>query len=287
MPFFFLSVFCSALNHLIFKTFQRVHVAVLPAVTVNYLVCVVIGRTAWSGAGPSGGFAPWQGYAAGQGLLLIGSFLLMAVTTQKSGVAAAALASRLSIVIPVLLAFFLYGDAAGPLKLTGVAGALAALFLSSMETRGAPRPAGKGARLLPLCLALMFGANLTLAKYAQAHVLDDDLYHGYLALAFAAAFLIGLVALTGMRLSGVGSRPTLKDAGAGVILGVNNYGSVYFLIKTLAQPGWESSVVFPAISVSVVALSFLGGVALFKERLSRPRILALAVGVGAIVCMNV
>ncbi len=103
--------------------------------------------------------------------------------------------------------------------------------------------------------------------------------------AFASAFLIGLSALTYGRIRGtiaIGRR----EIGAGMILGINNYGSIYFLIRSLGQEGWESSVIFPTISVAVVILSFLGGFILFGEGASRRKRIAMAIGVAAILCIN-
>ncbi len=70
------------------------------------------------------------------------------------------------------------------------------------------------------------------------------------------------------------------------MLGINNYGSVYFLIRTLGQEGWQSSVIFPTISVSVVILSFLGGFILFQEGASRRKRMATAIGLVAILCIK-
>jgi hypothetical protein len=47
------------------------------------------------------------------------NFFLLAHTAQRAGVAVAALASRLSVAIPSLLAFVLYDDTLTPVKLPG------------------------------------------------------------------------------------------------------------------------------------------------------------------------
>ena len=58
------------------------------------------------------------------------------------------------------------------------------------------------------------------------------------------------------------------DLIAGGLLGVLNYGAIYFLVKVLGLEGWQSSQLFPIYSVGVVTVSSLLAVILFKERLS-------------------
>ncbi len=82
-------------------------------------------------------------------------------------------------------------------------------------------------------------------------------------------------------------RLELKDGVAGIILGINNYGALYFLIRTIGQKGWESSVVFPTLSVAVVMLSFAGGYAIFKESVTQRKMIALGMGIVGIVLINV
>ena len=73
---------------------------------------------------------------------------------------------------------------------------------------------------------------------------------------------------------------------AGLSLGCANYGSVYFLIRTLGVPGWQSSQIFPTVSIAVVGFSSLGAWAFFKERFHRGMIAAMVFGALSIVLVN-
>ena len=63
-----------------------------------------------------------------------------------------------------------------------------------------------------------------------------------------------------------------KNIVAGVCLGIPNYFSMYYLVKTLADSGMQSSVVFPINNVAIVICSSIIGIILFKEKLSRLQI---------------
>jgi drug/metabolite transporter (DMT)-like permease len=79
---------------------------------------------------------------------------------------------------------------------------------------------------------------------------------------------------------------TWKDSISGLVLGCTNYGAVYFLIRTLGVPGWQSSQLFPTISIAVVILSSVGARFVFSERLYRRVLGAIAIGAGSIILVN-
>ena len=59
-----------------------------------------------------------------------------------------------------------------------------------------------------------------------------------------------------------------KNIIGGICLGVPNYFSIYFLLKALQHPTWNSASVFTINNVAIVMFSTLLGILLFKERLS-------------------
>jgi hypothetical protein len=77
-----------------------------------------------------------------------------------------------------------------------------------------------------------------------------------------------------------------RDLISGLALGCSNYGAIYFLIRALSVPGWQSSQLFPTVNISVLSLSSLGAWAFFNERLHRWMLGSLAIGAGSIVLIN-
>jgi drug/metabolite transporter (DMT)-like permease len=76
------------------------------------------------------------------------------------------------------------------------------------------------------------------------------------------------------------------DLIAGGVLGMINYGAIYFLVKVLSLEGWQSSHLFPIYSVGVVTVSSLFAMILFKEHLSKWKTLGLVVGLLAVALLN-
>jgi len=109
-------------------------------------------------------------------------------------------------------------------------------------------------------------------KYAQFRVIGDHSVAGYTALVFLASFVAGLTALL-LKPGDLRNLAGGKVLFWGLMLGMANFGSVYFFIKALnhaPQTGIlsGSSVVFTANNTGIVILSVLAGLYFFRERLS-------------------
>jgi len=287
MIYLLLAILGSGVIPVIFRAFEGWRVNLFWAIPINYVTCVVIGSVL---AGNSLSVAnliaqPWIGLAALQGLLLAVNFFLLAHTAQRAGVAIAALASRLSVAIPSVLAFVLYGDSLTPVKILGLGAALVALYLCTAPDKNSGGLSSKLFQLLPLLVFITFGCYFTILKYLQTYYLDAANYHAYVMAGFSFAFLSSLVIGFG---KGVISTAEFRMVHvlAGLGLGLVNYVTVYSLLRVLALQGWESSQLYPIYSVGVVAVSTVLAFVCFRERLSRQKALGLVVGLVAVVLLN-
>jgi drug/metabolite transporter (DMT)-like permease len=68
------------------------------------------------------------------GLFFIGLFNLISVTVINDGVAVATVSNKLSLVIPVVLAVYLYGEKVAGFKLVGIIAALVAVVLTCYQS---------------------------------------------------------------------------------------------------------------------------------------------------------
>jgi len=125
MIYLVLAILTSTTIVVTFKIFKRFNISILQAITVNYLTASVFGYV----SNERFQFAeipeqPWFGSALIVGLTLIVAFNLYALSAQYAGIAITAISSRMSVVIPVLFGFLLFGDSTGWLKLAGILVAL-------------------------------------------------------------------------------------------------------------------------------------------------------------------
>jgi drug/metabolite transporter (DMT)-like permease len=280
MIWLILSMTTSSLLYVIFKYFEVFKVHTLHAIILNYIVACVTGFVA-HGSVPDVEqiiSANWLFYALFLGALFIFIFNIMALTSQKNGLSVAAVAGKMSLVIPVMAGFWLYEESIGWTKIAGILLALISVYLTSVKSREGLK-FNKSSLLFPLILFLGSGVIDTTIKYAEiTHVPsgDESLFS---AICFAMAFVIGIMVLiyeaTQKRFI------NLKSIAAGIILGVPNYFSIYFLIKTLKN-GMESSVVYPVNHVGTVLFTSFLGVLIFKEKLIPKNYLGIVVAIAAI-----
>lgn len=287
MLFLALAIFGSGVIPVIFRAYEGWRVNLFWAIPFNYLTCVIVGNLL-SGKvlNPSELVSQaWILFAALQGLILAVNFYLLAHTAQRAGVAIASLASRLSVAIPSLLAFVLYGDSLSPIKAAGLGAALLALYFCTAPDRLIGAPASRLLQLAPITLFLTFGCYFTILKYLQTYYLTESSYHAFVMSGFVFAFLSSIVigAVKGVFASG---DFRLRHLGAGIFLGMVNYVAIYALLKILALEGWQSSQLYPIYSVGVVAVSTILAFIFFRERLSRQKMLGLVVGLVAVALLN-
>ncbi len=287
MGYLTLAILCSASLGILFRLFKDYRVKIRPAVAINYLVCVIVGYLFGAER-----LAPheltstsWFFYACFQGLLLSGNFYILAIAAQRIGVTLASLCNRLAVALPVFLAFFLYNDTLTPLKLLGLIGSLLTLYLSTYSPKDTTTSHRGLSKLFLLILFTSFGAHYSLLKYVQEFYLTAASQHSYVTASFAAAFIVSLIIET-LRLSREAERITSRDLIGGLILGTANYATVYLAVKVLSLEGWQSSVVFPTISVGVVLISTITGLLYFKERLTARQQIGLVIGVVSVGLLN-
>lgn len=286
MIWLILSIVCSTLIFIVFKLFDKYGIDNLQGIVVNYFVAYSVGfftdRFDFNAAELVE--KPWFFSTFVLGALFISLFQLMAMVSQKFGVAAVSVAVKMSLVVPVLFAVFYYGESFGITKILGVVFALAAVYLA---TRKPSKTKGHISLIfLPIILFLGSGFLDAFITYNQQELVPIA-EHGYFtSLLFLVAAVIGVIWFLVQWLRGK-SRPRWKSILGGIALGIPNYGSIYFLLKALDYRNLESSVIFPVNNVGIVALSVICGRFLFSEHLSRVNKIGILLAIVSIVLMAI
>ncbi len=252
---------------LLFKLFPRYGVNRSTAIVINYLVCLIMGWMFMGFPEPESlTRTPWIPYALGIGLLFISLFNLLARSTEVHGMGTTTIANKLSLVFPVLAGIFLFSESLHWGEVLGIGLAFPALYLSvDKEARGS---ATQGS--LPLIIFLGSGLLDTLLAYTSHHYLPTaDEYFRFSVVTFATAAAAGGLFMLFSSSASTGYRQG-RSVLAGLILGVPNYFSIYFLVRLL-QSGWmEKSAVIPVNNIGIVLITGLIGGLAFREN-THPR----------------
>lgn len=286
MIYLLLSIGASSLIFVIFKLFARFEVNTLHAIIVNYFVACICGVSLYSGATSISEIPnqPWFYGTAALGVLFILVFNLMAITTQRSGLSVVSVATKMSVVIPVLFGVFYYKEALGAYKVAGILIALIAVYLASVKsTKGISIK--KENLIFPILVFLGSGAIDTSIKFIEGKYLAADEVPLFSATVFAAAALVGVFIII-FQVTKSSFRFEAKNIIAGICLGVPNYFSIYYLVKALRNDTFDSSTLFTINNVAIVMVSTLVGILLFKEKLITKNWIGIILAVVSIILVS-
>lgn len=279
MIYVLLSVACSVLVSVLLKLARRFEVDVGQAIAWNYVATGVL--TAWL-LQPSlvtlrAPGAPWLALAA-LGILLPTIFLALAASVRHAGIVRSDAAQRLSLLLSLLAAFALFGERLTAFKALGIA--LGLLALLGMVWRSGQGSAERGAAgwLYPLAVFAGFGViDILFKRVAQAGVPLGASLQAMFALALVVAFALQL-----WRRARGQTRFTARNALAGLLLGLANFGNILFYLRGHRALPQHPALVFASVNLGVVVLGAVVGLLLFRERLSRLNLAGVALALLAI-----
>ncbi len=289
MLYIITSIICSVLLGLIFKFFPRYKIDTLQAVVFNYFTCVVV---AWLSIGQfpiTYETTQLQGFQACMlvGIFYISGFVAIGLSIQQLGIATTSVLQKMSMIAPVLTAIIWFGETASFLKVAGILLAIFSIFLITSQPEATDTPFSQNKTALPLIgwatLILSMLADLGvfwINRIAPAASNDPRL----IATLFGTAGMLGFFAILVFVIQGK-TKINFKNILAGILLGVPNYGSIYFLMSSL-QTGMGGSVVFPLTNVGVILFSSVLAFAVFKEYLSLNNQLGILLAMMAILLIS-
>ncbi|MDF1574357.1 MAG: DMT family transporter [Bacteroidales bacterium] len=272
MHFLILCILSSTGIFIIFKSISRLYIPVFPVIVINYLVATLLGLIINTGdAGlPAILDARWLPVSIIIGILFILMFFLVAHSTKKAGLSVTTVASKMSVIFPIVFSLIIDpSDQLTQMKSTAVIIALGGVVLTVYKPENGSF--GRSAVFIPLLLFVGMGVVDSLVKLAQQQYVDDVETALFSAILFLNAFLSGLLAMLIFRKD---RRQFFKGRvwAWGGLLGAVNFGSIYFMVRALHYSpsdgrSLDSSVIFGANNISIVALSVLVGLWVFKEEL--------------------
>ena len=267
MTYLLLSIAASSWILVIFKLFTKYKIDTLQAIIVNYIVACTSGLIAYSRPINSIDITDFSWFYGTiiLGIIFIIVFNLMAITTQKNGLSVAAVASKMSVAIPVVFGIIVYKESTHIFKITGIIIALIAVYMTSMKTDNGIS-IKKVHLIYPLLVFLGGGIIDTSLKFMETKYVAKMDVPIFSATIFGFAALIGICIVFYKIRTGT-FKITLKNIIAGICLGIPNYFSIYFLIQALRNKNLDSSTVFIINNVAILLVSTIIGILFFKEKL--------------------
>lgn len=279
------TILLNTLLSAILKILPRYNINALQSIVVNYWVCVITGSL-FIGSFPIAATSvgqPWFPWSLLMGAGFIFVFNLLAYSTKMEGVTTATIANKLSLVIPVVASILLYNDYMSGSKIAGILLAFPAVYLTSSVKEN---KSDRHQFFWPVLLFITSGLLDTLVKYVQHLALPTAAIQAiYTIHVFAVAGVIGTLLVLVMALLGK-TKLEWKNLVAGILIGIPNYFSIYYLIRMLNSNFLQSSAAIPVNNIGILITSTLMAILIFKEKVTVPRIIGLVLAIGAILLIS-
>ena len=286
MIYLILAILFSTLIFVVMRLFSRFDIDNHQGLAWNYATATVIGSIMSAANGPvtSPVGEAWFPLSLLTGFWFILTYVLMVISSQRSGVTVTSLSSKLSVVIPTLFGVVFLKEALGLTSATGIVLALTALFLvvGGKENNRAKTEKTTLIVLLPVLIFFSTGIGDVLMKLTETKNLSDDLTP-MVAFIYGISFLFSLL-LMGYDLIKGKSKWQWKNAVGGIALGTVNFFSTYSVYHVMRV--FDNVVLFPVYNIGVVCLTALCGLLLFKEKLTWKNYLGLGIAIIAVILIT-
>ena len=278
MIYLTIAVLCSVAVSVLLKVLRQKNIDIRQTIVAGYPVAFLL---TWfllkpdvSGMNALGG--AWAIIIA-LGILLPAVFIILGRAIESVGMVATDAAQRLSLIIPIVAAFLLFGEVLTGTRIFGLA--LGFLALGALIYRPQQGHISRQVKHTPLWLfGVWAGYGIIdilfkqVAKQGAAFPLTLFVSFGLAGLLLFIYLLITRVRWQGNALA------------AGLLLGALNMGNIYAYVRAHQLLSESPSIVFTGMNVGVIAVATLIGVGVFKESLNRINVLGLLL---AICCVAV
>ena len=286
MIYLILAILFSTLIFVVMRLFSRFNIDNHQGLAWNYATATVIGyiMSATNGPVTSPVGEAWFPLSLLTGFWFILTYVLMVVSSQRSGVTVTSLSSKLSVVIPTLFGVLFLKEALGLTAAIGIVLALTALFLvvGGKDPNRAKAEKTTLIVLLPVLIFFSTGIGDVLMKLTETKNTADDLTP-MVAFIYGISFLFSLL-LMGYDLVKGKSKWQWKNAVGGIALGAVNFFSTYSVYHAMRV--FDNVVLFPVYNIGVVCLTALCGWLLFKEKLTWKNYLGLGIAILAVILIT-
>jgi drug/metabolite transporter (DMT)-like permease len=278
------SLICSVSVGVLLKIAKNYKVVLMQIIGWNYVIALLFTQLAFS--------PDWQSVSVNDFPVMVLSslwillpivFLFQALSLKYVGIVKTDIAQRLSLFIPILASYFLFGETFSDYKIIGLAVAFLAIFFTLYRDDSNSR--GKSPKWqYPLLVLLGFGVIDVLFKKVAAYTAVP--YTTSLAVVFSGALIVAW----GINLYQIVNKKEVfqtSNIGWGVALGLLNFGNIYFYLKAHQELSENPSTVFATMNLGVIILGSFIGVLFFKEKLNKMNYLGIIMALVAVVLIMI
>ncbi|MFZ7197553.1 EamA/RhaT family transporter [Avibacterium avium] len=281
MHYLFLAIACSVAVSVLLKVARRFNVVIEQAIAFNYLIALLLSYFLLQPNFQGQGFTDFivqnenSAIFLSLGLLLPSVFIIMSKAVEFAGIVRSDAAQRLSLFLPILAAFVLFGEQLSQSRIISLILAFSALFCLINKPREQELSVKGGLSLL----AVWFGYGVIDILFKQTAKMGSA-FPTTLFIAFALAMCVMFMYLLIKRTQWNGASLL-----AGIVLGGLNFMNILFYIRAHQSFSQNPTLVFAGMNIGVICLGTLVGAIVFKEKISKINGVGVVFGISAILSL--
>lgn len=252
---------------ILFKLFPKYNINTFQAVVFNYLAAFCCGIILYGNQITQKIVIhyEWMIWAIICGALFISLFFLMGKSSQNNGVSLTTVVVKMSMAFSMILMILIYKENLTFYKISAISLALLGIFFLSKEKQNLEKSSNDRV----LLIVLFIGCGLL--DFVLNYVQNFKLKH--ISSSLFSAFGLGLAGVIGCLILFIKSfknkeKITFKNIIAGILLGIPNYFSIYYLIHSYEVLDLPDSTVLALLNVLSVLASLVAGYFIFKEKIT-------------------
>ncbi len=278
MMYLTIAVLCSVAVSVLLKILRQKEVDIRQTIVAGYPVAFLL---TWFLLKPDVSAVRTLGDAWGiiiaLAVLLPAVFIVLGRAIEAVGMVATDAAQRLSLIIPIVAAFLLFGELLTGTRVLGLVLGFLALGALIYRPQQEQADISKDAKRTPLWLFGVWAGYGVIDILFKQVAKQGAAFPLTLFVSFGLAGLLLLIYLLITRVRWQGNALV-----AGLLLGALNMGNIYAYVRAHQVLSESPSIVFTGMNVGVIAVATLIGVGVFKETLNRMNVIGLLLAIGCV-----
>ena len=275
MHYLIFSIICSVAVSILLKISKSKKIAINQAVAINYPVAAISAFILFK-TNFSSNFnvllSEWQ-ILLPLGFLLPSVFIIMGECVNRAGIAKSDAAQRLSLFLPILAAFLIFGETFSLGKILAVI--LAMISLSALVYK--PKSSTKRTGAIWTLLGVWLGYGIIDILFKQLSK-NAAMTATNLCTVFILSAIVLFTYLIVRR-----TKWTKASIFGGIILGCLNFGNIYFYFRAHQAYNNNPTLIFAAMNLGVISLGTITGTVVFKEKINIINIIGIILAIAAII----
>ncbi|GJH42469.1 hypothetical protein [Pasteurella canis] len=276
-----IAVLCSVAVSVLLKVARKKNIVIQQAIAFNYIVALGLSYFLLKPDFKGLGFTEFVVQSENApvffalGILLPTVFIIMSKAVEFAGIVRSDAAQRLSLFLPIVAAFLIFGEQLSQARLIGIILAFVALFCLLNK----PTDTESNIKGMVGLILVWFGYGIIDILFKQV-AKSGGAFPATLFISFvlAACVMFGYLLLKREVF-------TVPSFVGGIILGGLNFMNILFYIKAHQSFSENPTLVFAGMNIGVICLGTITGALVFKEKISKINGVGIVIGISAIFCL--